>query len=638
VTATAIETRRATLRRSRAAFGLVLLAAVVSFAGAFAPSWSASVLRAVVGTGAVASLVVGIRLNRPRGMRAWSLMAVGLGLWVFGDMVWDWLAWRGIDVPANTHWADALYLGGYLATGAAFVGLIRARSGARSRDGMIDGSVLALAGVILVWILLVAPQQVEGTPTIDALILAGYPLADGVLLAAIAWLILTPGRRCTSMYLLSGGLLLMFGADLLWNLAVRFEVAWDVWLNPMYPTAYALIAAAALHPSVVALTEPATTTQRHVHPARLAFLGIALFAGPLITLAADGGLGTADLMVVGCSLAVAALVVARFVSLVRDNERAHAATAASEQRFRLLASSAPVGIYEVGSDLRIAFANEEARRLFGRDVVGVPAGDLLDQVEPADREAMVHAAEMVIAGERADAEFRLQQGDDDRRWVSWHGVPIPHGDVDSPLAFASTLDITALKEAEATLARQATHDMLTGLPNRRLLADRLAAALHRVDGTPGGGTLAVMFIDLDRFKLVNDLLGHDAGDALLIQISQRIRGALRPRDTVARFGGDEFVALIEHVADLTELADIAGRLITAVEVPVAIPDGTIDIGASIGIAIARGPDDDAEALMRDADVAMYRAKSLGRGRYQFFDPKAHTEPAGGTVSVEDPRD
>ena len=625
----------------RSTLGLLGVAVLLSVAAAFTADGGA-VLRGVVGVGAVVAVVLGIHRNRPPAAWAWRLIAVGLSLWVLGDMLWDWLTWRGIDVPANTHWADLLYLSGYVVLGVAFVALVRARSGTRSRDGIMDGSILAVAGVILVWVLLVAPQQAGGTATIDTLILGAYPLADGLLIAAVAWLVLTPGRRCLSMYLLGGALLLVFGADVFWNLGVRFGESWDVWLNPLYPIAYALIGLAVLHPSVIELSTPGPSVEQRIHPARLVFLGIALFVGPLVTLASDGTFGTADLMVTGCSLVVAGFVVARFVSLVQDNERAHAATTASERRFKLLASSAPVGIYEVGPDLRITYANAEGSRLFGRDIVGEKALSLLDQVDPADHDAIIRATNRVLAGEPAVAEFRMHAIDETHRWVSWHGVPVVQGHDGVPLALASTLDITALKEAEAVLARQATHDVLTSLPNRRLLAEQLAGALGRLGPDSGTGTVALMFIDLDRFKLVNDLLGHDAGDSLLVQIGQRIRAALRPHDIVARFGGDEFVALLEHVASRTELTEIAARLIAAVETPVALPDGTIDVGASIGIAIARGPSDDPDALMRDADVAMYRAKSMGRGRYEFFEPRHITDPdddaavAGRTSTTERP--
>jgi diguanylate cyclase (GGDEF)-like protein len=212
------------------------------------------------------------------------------------------------------------------------------------------------------------------------------------------------------------------------------------------------------------------------------------------------------------------------------------------------------------------------------------------------------------------------QLDEPDRWVTWQGVPVPITGTQHPMAFASTLDITDLKQAQAALARQATHDPLTGLPNRRLLIEALITGLEDLGAGHRTGTLALMFIDLDRFKLVNDVLGHDAGDALLRTAAHRLRNAVRAHDMVARFGGDEFVVLLRHVADRGELSDVAQRIIDAIAAPIAVGSETADVGASVGIAIAAGPDDDPDALVRNADAAMYRAKEHGRGRYEFFRP------------------
>ena len=129
-----------------------------------------------------------------------------------------------------------------------------------------------------------------------------------------------------------------------------------------------------------------------------------------------------------------------------------------------------------------------------------------------------------------------------------------------------------------------------------------------------------MFVDLDRFKLVNDVLGHDAGDALLRTAAARLRNAVRAHDMVARFGGDEFVVLMQHVADRGELHDVAQRILDAIASPIPVGGEPADVGASVGIATASGPDDDPDALVRNADAAMYRAKEHGRGRYEFFRP------------------
>ncbi|HEV7461929.1 MAG TPA: EAL domain-containing protein [Solirubrobacteraceae bacterium] len=191
------------------------------------------------------------------------------------------------------------------------------------------------------------------------------------------------------------------------------------------------------------------------------------------------------------------------------------------------------------------------------------------------------------------------------------------GRVDEVLISRSIRYAIERKRAEVALAHQALHDPLTGLPNRALFLDRLEQALARARRSPVG--IAVLFLDLDRFKVVNDSLGHEAGDRLLVDVAHRLRDVVRPGDTVARFGGDEFTILCdvrgEHDAVL-----IAERVAAAVEAPFTLDDNEAFLTASLGIALtteheaARG-----EALIRDADAAMYRAKERGKSRYELFD-------------------
>ena len=172
--------------------------------------------------------------------------------------------------------------------------------------------------------------------------------------------------------------------------------------------------------------------------------------------------------------------------------------------------------------------------------------------------------------------------------------------------------------AEDRLHHQAFHDPLTGLPNRTLLIDRLGQALLRLQRNQG--TVAVMFLDLDRFKVINDSLGHDAGDELLLEIGRRISDSLQAADTVARFGGDEFVMVCERLEGVHEARALAERVTRALNEPITLPRGGLVVAsASIGIALAGGPNDRPEALLRDADAAMYRAKERGGGFVEVFD-------------------
>ncbi len=178
--------------------------------------------------------------------------------------------------------------------------------------------------------------------------------------------------------------------------------------------------------------------------------------------------------------------------------------------------------------------------------------------------------------------------------------------------------VSALRESEAKLSHQALHDPLTGLPNRTLFLDRLRGALAE----RGEPRVAVLFVDLDGFKVVNDSLGHDAGDALLVQTAERISGVLRQGDTAARLGGDEFVILCADDPPLGSAVRMAERLIRGLEVPFAFADRDASMTASIGIAAHDGS---AEDLLRDADAAMYSAKAGGKAHYEIFEPRMHAE-------------
>jgi len=230
------------------------------------------------------------------------------------------------------------------------------------------------------------------------------------------------------------------------------------------------------------------------------------------------------------------------------------------------------------------------------------------------RDAIMRA---VRAGEGFVFDFRADRRDGQVQWLQSRGrVERDPTGTQSTRILGTTQDITAQKTGEETLRRQALHDALTGLPNRTLLADRLA---HAVAHAARRDTrTAVLFIDIDDFKAVNDNFGHHGGDEALVEVARRLEASLRPSDTLARVGGDEFVAVCEDVVSLQDAATLAERVIDALVAPIRLADGDAPVRASVGVSVGTS-DEQPDALIRRADAAMYKAKVAGGGAYCLFD-------------------
>jgi diguanylate cyclase (GGDEF)-like protein/PAS domain S-box-containing protein len=283
----------------------------------------------------------------------------------------------------------------------------------------------------------------------------------------------------------------------------------------------------------------------------------------------------------------------------------------SERRFRELFHRSPAGTVVIDDDGAVLEANDAMGALVGiprAELIGTRYDDLVHPEERADVEQRrrVMAADGTVA---AQVQRRLLNVDGTIRWVQVQITRIrEHDRFVTLLAFE---DVTAARASREQLKHAALHDSLTGLPNRRLLADRLERAVVRSRRT--GSLTAVLFLDLDRVKAVNDSHGHGAGDALLCAVGQRLTTTVRETDTVARVGGDEFVIVCDAVATPDEVTALADRVLAVVAAPITLGDACVNVTASIGIATTTG-DATSDELIRAADLAMYEAKSAGRAR------------------------
>ncbi len=215
-------------------------------------------------------------------------------------------------------------------------------------------------------------------------------------------------------------------------------------------------------------------------------------------------------------------------------------------------------------------------------------------------------------------EHRMQHSDGGYRWILSRGIAVRDGSGNVYRMAGSQTDITDRRKTEDRLLHEATHDSLTGLPNRTAIMERLRRSIerHRYDSNY---TFAILYLDLDRFKIINDSLGHQSGDKLLIEMGRRLEGVIRPSDMVARLGGDEFVLLVDQLDQPSDAAYVAERVQSSLSTPLVVGEREVFTTASIGIALCDGACTSAEDLLRDADTAMYRAKNNGKARYEYFD-------------------
>ena len=329
-------------------------------------------------------------------------------------------------------------------------------------------------------------------------------------------------------------------------------------------------------------------------------------------------------VLIALSVMLSVIVTAGLAHYRRARDAARKLSEAQAARFAVGFEGSPIGVLELDESFEVTEANRAARGLIDLDVplVGLHVFDAVHPDSRADLRRLLDQG-LAEAGDdpgaveswAEDHEIALlSRCDEGERWAQVSISPIQQVDGSTGL-LAQLVDVTAYRRARAEMRRRALHDELTGLPNRALLEDRLGHAIAKSQRS--GSHTAALFLDLDRFKHVNDSLGHSAGDELLIIVAERLSSACRANDTVARFGGDEFVVLCEDLETPDEAHEVAHRIIEAMGQPVTVSTQQTVVTVSIGIAVAAA-DDDAEAVLRDADLAMYEAKSAGRNQCILF--------------------
>jgi diguanylate cyclase (GGDEF)-like protein/PAS domain S-box-containing protein len=303
---------------------------------------------------------------------------------------------------------------------------------------------------------------------------------------------------------------------------------------------------------------------------------------------------------------------------ITERRAADVAVAEAEERFRTTFDLAPIGMILTDAKGVLLRVNPAYGDIVGRDAALLVGTTVSDMTHPDDVEDNALKVQALADGDIDSfaIEKRYLHADGHEVWASVSASCVRDASGTPLYLIGQVENITERREMRERLAHAAIHDPLTDLPNRDLFIDRLEMALRRAQR--GGHRVAVMFLDLDRFKMVNDSLGHEVGDRLLRAVADRMKGSLRSTDTLARFGGDEFTVLCDEIADEAHVMEIAERMRSAMRAPLTVTGGETFVSFSIGIALSSDGDESGATLLRQADIAMYRAKERGSARMEVY--------------------
>jgi diguanylate cyclase (GGDEF)-like protein/PAS domain S-box-containing protein len=558
--------------------------------------------------------------------RAWGWLATAIALYAIGDAIGatSWLV--GHDPFPGP--ADFFYCSFYVALAAAAVYFIRAA--AVSVPWMqlsMDATIFAVGFGAFFWFLVIRPAASSTEMDLLKEVLSqAYVTLDCILLLMLGVLLLTGSGLAGGWrvpLLLLTGFATMFVGDIVWSLAkMRGYYLPGDFQDVMYLSCYVPMVASARE-QLRSMAAPARASSSTSDALARALPYAAMLAAFLVLVYLSRGnvIGPANVMTMivfslTLLLMVRQSVVLRGDALVREKRAARLV----EDRYASLIANASDVIMIVGADGVLRFASPSSERTLGLKPAEITGKSLPELWEGEDAEKLraflVEVGAASPSGTIGPVELRVERG------AKCYVVETVGSNLTEDPAVAGLAlnfrDISERKALEEQLRQLAFHDPLTLLANRNLFRDRvqhaLTLALH------GTECVAVMFLDLDNFKNINDSLGHDAGDRLLQAVAQRIVKTTRASDTVARLGGDEFAVLMEGIERLSEVGRVADALVESLNLPFQLDGREVRVGASVGVAISAA-EAGAEALLSNADIAMYHAKAGGKNRHVTFQPQ-----------------
>jgi diguanylate cyclase (GGDEF)-like protein/PAS domain S-box-containing protein len=596
------------------------------------PKWLSDYGLAVAALAAAASCAQTARRATGRFRLVWAFLGASALSWGLGQCVWTWyeeVQHRNVPFPSL---ADVGYLG---AVPFAVIGLLMFPTGSQNVAGrlraLIDGLMIGGSALLTSWVIVLQKVFQQGGDPLSHAISLAYPISDVVIVSLVLYVGLRRRTPSTfrSLTLLGLGLVGMAFSDSgfayltatnQYGSGNLIDIGWFV--------GYVLLLLAALQ---------APSTDDRVDspaPSKGSPVGMLLpYAAVAVALSTSSielvKTGRVDPFVSWVRTAIIVAMVVRQVLTLLENrtltkhlEARLNDLRASEQRFEALVQHSSDVVTVVDADGTVTYQSESILGVFGYDAESLLGASLADILEARSAERLMAALQDVASERKGVRILELE--------VRHASGRLCHAEITMTNLLANrsvggivlnTRDMSERKVLQDQLVHEASHDSLTTLANRALFRDRVEKVLRQNEGHQA--KLTVLFLDLDGFKEVNDSLGHAMGDVLLIQVAERLRACVRPIDTVARLGGDEFAVLIADKSSERDGAAVAGRITRALREPFKLEGREIYVGASIGISATDQDVDDADHLLRNADLAMYRAKATGAGGFERYHPRLH---------------